>query len=357
MAIAATPALLRDLEILKNANDAASSLLGKFEAWPVGQTQPEAISFSDLSAKHIQALGPFDEYSIPSGCFQGTQPNYTTNIMHDILQSQHEAAMKRVTVSANFLQGVQDSLEKEKVHSLTYNKSVRSLWRIMARADQTRLSQQEMTRRTAVDTILSAAVSLAETQWDFAVLNAEEHNFSTVRNNGVTFFNPEDDKTYLLTGPIDYIVTGLDSKVFAQKLANARPPTVALTSAHVQTAIQGTNNTVCPIEAKASITGTMKAATFRQVVGESLVVCQARYHNLVTPLPFILSDGVNWKFGIRSKNRIFSTTLVWGTDDEAILAALVIWTCSQGQKIWDVMVQSLTLPSNVLYTNTTVGVE
>ncbi|KAJ7718570.1 hypothetical protein DFH07DRAFT_1011695 [Mycena maculata] len=328
---AATPDLLQDLQILKDANDAAPTLLGKFEALPVGQPQPEvdlAISFSNISAKDIQALGPFNEWSIPPGCFLGTQPHYATNIMHDILQSQPEAILR---------QAIRDSLQKEKDHSLTYNKS-------------------EMTRRTAVDTILSAAVSLAETQWDFAVLNAEEHNFSTVPNKGVTFYKPDTNKTYLLSGPIDYIVTGLNSKVIAQNLANVRQPTVALTLAQVKTAIQGTNNTVCPIEAKADITGTMKAATFRQVVGESLVVGQARYGDLGTPLPFILSDGVNWRFGIRSKDRIFSTTLVWGDNDKDILRALVIWSCSQGQKIWDVMVDSLHI-SEAIYTNQQVGVE
>ncbi|KAJ7733966.1 hypothetical protein B0H16DRAFT_158081 [Mycena metata] len=209
-----------------------------------------------------------------------------------------------------------------------------------------------MTRRTVVDTILSAAVSLAETASDFAVLNAEEHNFSTVANKGVTFLNPDDNKTYLLSGPMDYIVTGLNSRLIAPKLAvvKQQPNFMQLLPSQIHTAIQGTNHTVCPIEAKATISGVKHPQALRQVLGEASVLCKARYKNVPTPLPFSLSDGENWTFGILSAKEIYTADLTWGdADGKDILKAIVIWTCSQPQLIWAAMQNALNPATSTLY--------
>ncbi|KAJ7511328.1 hypothetical protein B0H11DRAFT_1899798 [Mycena galericulata] len=329
MAIPATPGLLQDLQVLNLVDDSIPNLLGKFEAWDNAQPAPLMKSLSNITQADLTALGPFVVHYVPTGCFRGTQPNHATNIIQAILQSQPQSR-QQLDVSDNFLQGVQTSLLNAKVHSLTFNKS-------------------EMTRRTVVDTILSAAVSLAQTAWDFAILNAEEHNFSTVSNKGVTFTVNNQD--YLLSGPIDYVVTGLNSKLVAQNLVLFKLPNVQLLPSQVQGAIKGTGHTICPIEAKVSISGNKRYQALLQVIGESLVLCKARYKNLTSPLPFILSDGENWIFGILSNKEIFIADLTWGTghDEKDILRALVIWTCSQPQKIWTEMGNALTPATRPLY--------
>ncbi|KAJ7723880.1 hypothetical protein B0H16DRAFT_1472630 [Mycena metata] len=335
MANPATPSLLEDVQACALLDDDIAKLLGKFDDWNIGQA-PTPRSLSTLTATNYGTLGPFDVNTIPSGYFLGNQPHSTLNIIKAMLAS-HPQSMKELEVSDEFLRGVESSIRRTKLHSLTFDKS-------------------EMTRRTVVDIVLSAAISLAETAWDFAILTAEEHNFSTAVNKGVTFdFN---NQPYYLSGPIDYVVTGLDSKCIAEKLLPAKNAGL-LGPIALQNAIEGTNHTICPIEAKAGIISTTTSlnTALLQVIGESLVCGQAHYKSLESPVPFILSDGRSWYFGIRSKKTIYIVGLTWGGaghDEKDILRAIVIWTCSQPKLIWEAMMRPALFAPGPLYTKSKI---
>ncbi|KAJ7712937.1 hypothetical protein B0H16DRAFT_1811654 [Mycena metata] len=338
---AATPGLLKYIQVLNHTKNPIFNLLGQFEPWDKTQPPPENLqmkSLSKLTEADMKALGPFNLYSVPSRCFRGIELDHKgTNIIQAILDSQ-PPAMQQLAVPNEVLQKLQTDLSKGKTHSMTFNES-------------------EMTRRTVVDAVLSAAVALAETAWDFLVLNGEEINLSTKPNKGVTFV--VEDKTCLLCGPIDYVVTGLNSKLVVRNLLEQHGAEDPLPS-HLQAAIQGTNHTVCPIEAKVSIVtiSSNYHQTLRQVIGESLVLCKARYGNLTTPFPFVLCDGDSWFFGILLGETIFMVGLTWGGadhDELDILRALVIWTCSQPQQIWNAMWHAYTPTTSALYGKDTIG--
>ncbi|KAJ7720521.1 hypothetical protein B0H16DRAFT_1738780 [Mycena metata] len=300
-------ALLQSLEVLNTAPDAAHNILGRFDAWPGNTLLPTPTPLSTIPTEVLTALGPFTLWIVSTALFRGTVPNEPgRDIIGNILESQPQA-LRQLDVSGNLLRDVQTSVRKSKFRSLTYHRS-------------------EMTRRTVVDTILSAAASLAETAWDFAVLNAEEHNFSTQSNLGLTFVDANNNKTYLLSGPIDYVLIGLDSSVVGHNLR--QDPTVVIpqnrrqdptavpdyvTPNHIYAAIRGTHR-VCPIEVKTS-TSADRAQSLRQVIGESLVVSKARYRDNPSPLPFVLSDGQNWIFGIRRDNKVYTVYLLWESQD------------------------------------------
>ncbi|KAJ6542971.1 hypothetical protein B0H19DRAFT_1268162 [Mycena capillaripes] len=316
-----TPALLEQLEVLKTAPDPIPNILGKFDKWPTDKPDPTRRPLSEITKEDLTALGGFTVQIVSAYIFRGKELNHPEfDIIGDILKSQTQPIMQRLDVSDNLVGEVQTSVRKGRAHSLTYDKS-------------------EMTRRSVVDAILSAAVSLAETAWDFAVLNAEEYNYSTQQNTnlGVTFVNPVDKKTYILSGPIDYVVIGLNSTVVAQRIRDKRIQPYLVPS-EVYAAIQGSDHRVCPIEAKASISivGGKRGPALRQVIGESLVV--ARYKDRLIPFPFILSDGLTWNFGILLGKEVYTVDLLWDSDHvKDILRAIVIWTCSDPQLIWNAM--------------------